>query len=769
MNFTSLYRLSLYTMLFLASVMLTFDATGDHPWAPLYSLAVAGGGLLAFVTVDRRPELGLSRELGINLAAGSVILSLLEWWNDDSDMLITALGHWLIYLELIEMFRPKTIEVDWYLFLLGLVQALIGGFVGQGDWMGLVLVAWALMALWTLGLFFLRREALRDEPAPGVVVSPRPDRKEPYPGLIDPPFLVSASNVALLTLGLGVVIFLIMPRWSTQARGAGGGGGSVTKHLTGFSDEVRLGQMGEILENDDVVMSIELYDENDNRIPPPDGGEPLWRGVAMQTYDNGRWYRQPTFRVDMHRPSFPRIAPAKTIRQVVRLEPSDSDVLFGLRPIVMARGHELYLNSIDGMIFRGDLRPEASYIEKVNTRPGPYDYEVLSSATGELIQPGEDYPSEAKIRNKLLHVPEPLQTHLPEFVEPILAQLPKDQRSKEHQARKLEWLLRDSGQYRYSLRMDVSDPNLDPVEDFLLRRKEGHCAYYASALTLMLRSAGIPARLVNGFKGGDWNDLAQVVTVRQKHAHSWVEALIEKRPPTRTGGPSQPIWITLDPTPGLERDATVARVGGISNRFRSVGDFVRYFWIFYVAGFNSDRQEALIYGPIRSLALDAIAGFRAMAGALRRAINWLFHFPEWSSFFSGKGFLVSVLAMLVCAGLIQTGLWASRRVRRLLRRGGAEDESADPGVAIYRRLVQLLAEQGLERPPAETPREFARRARDVLASRSEPGTDLTDVPVLVVDAFYRIRFGHLKLDPEVQRRLEARLDALEADVRPQVA
>ena len=82
------------------------------------------------------------------------------------------------------------------------------------------------------------------------------------------------------------------------------------------------------------------------------------------------------------------------------------------------------------------------------------------------------------------------------------------------------------------------DPTLDPVVDFLVNRKAGHCEYFASALTLLLRSVGIPARMVNGFKGGDWNDLAQVLYVRQKHAHSWVEAYLgddARRPPRPSG------------------------------------------------------------------------------------------------------------------------------------------------------------------------------------------------------------------------------------------
>ena len=86
--------------------------------------------------------------------------------------------------------------------------------------------------------------------------------------------------------------------------------------------------------------------------------------------------------------------------------------------------------------------------------------------------------------------------------------------------------MRDSGRFSYSLHMEVKDSSLDPVEDFLVNRKEGHCEYFASALALLLRSIDIPARVVNGFKGGDWNDLTQTMNVRQKHAHSWVEAYV---------------------------------------------------------------------------------------------------------------------------------------------------------------------------------------------------------------------------------------------------
>ena len=112
-------------------------------------------------------------------------------------------------------------------------------------------------------------------------------------------------------------------------------------------------------------------------------------------------------------------------------------------------------------------------------------------------------------------------------------------------ARKLESFLRDSGQFSYTLQMDVKDRALDPVEDFLVNRKKGHCEYFASALALLLRSVDIPSRVVNGFKGGDWNELTETMNVRQKHAHSWVEAYICDA--ATTGSPSGSPWTRRPP------------------------------------------------------------------------------------------------------------------------------------------------------------------------------------------------------------------------------
>jgi hypothetical protein len=210
---------------------------------------------------------------------------------------------------------------------------------------------------------------------------------------------------------------------------------------------------------------------------------------------------------------------------------------------------------------------------------------------------------------------------------------------------------------------------------------------------------------------------------------------------------------------------TVAQVGGLRTYFRQLTDLVRYIWVFYVIGFNAERQERAIYGPLRALAVEARAGFQMMGEAVQTVVTDLLHFRNVKSLISIPGFLISFAALLLLVGLIRVGLWLWRWGLRWYRGADPESTSLLAGAVFYRRLAHLLAEYGLERPPAETQAEFARRATIFLTGRGSSTEALADVPRLVVDAFYRVRFGHLDLTPADLSHLEARLDALEASLR----
>ncbi|MGE3821700.1 MAG: DUF3488 and DUF4129 domain-containing transglutaminase family protein, partial [Isosphaeraceae bacterium] len=536
-------------------------------------------------------------------------------------------------------------------------------------------------------------------------------------------------------------------------------GDTRAQHLTGFDDEVQLGQLGEILEDDSEVMRVELFDDQNNSITPD--GEPLWRGVTMAIYENGKWLRQgkrsSTFPVNRGTDSraFRSDRPQGKIRQRIKLEANDSSALFGLRPMISTdaiRRIPPELNARDGTIFRGD------------TRPGPYDYEVVSYRDTTLPQPGESSPSLYQ-KNLLLGVPEPLRERFKALAESVVARMPEESRDDvKAQAIALERYLRDSGEFFYTLKLDAVDRSLDPIEDFLFNRKEGHCEYFASALILLARSIGIHARMVNGFKGGDWNYAARALTVRQKHAHSWVEVYLGDLPPPE----NYPIWITLDPTPGIERQLSVARVGGLRAYFRQITDFVSFVWIYYVAGYDAERQQRLLYGPARALALEARKGFAVMASrlaALREAVLTMVTFPNARSIVSVRGFLVSFVGLLLVVGLFRLIRWVVRRILALYRGPEVDPLSTSPGATHYRRLAQLLAEFQIERQVTETQEEFAHRATAFLSGRGPDTLEVVDVPRRVVEAFYRVRFGEKPLSAQAAEDLESRLNALESQLR----
>jgi transglutaminase-like putative cysteine protease len=738
------YRASFYLMLFVATMSLSGD-TPEGRFAKLLSLVVGVAAVVAFFTVDRARRWALSRRLANVLAVATLAAIYFEFRLDDTQRL-APLAHWLVYLQLIKFFLPKTVEDDWLLFVLGLMQVLIGSVINQNDEVGGWLFLWAMLAIFVLGQFFLQREARRFTPEQRVAraseaYAPAGDA---YRGLFDIPFVMATVRIMLTTLALGGLIFLVLPRHAGATRNQPGS--PLAKHLTGFDEEVQLGQLGEILESDSVVMTVELSDENGKTVQPAE--ELLWRGVTMFRYEGGRWHRQakPTqavvgFNIDR------RPRNSRKLRQKIKLEPIDSPTLFGVRPIIYVRSFLPFSPSMstnDGTLFRSDAPG------------GAYDYEVVSDLDPNAIQtqespPGDHGPFRESLKSRLRAIAEPIVAHIKEPG-------PEADRAR---ALALTAYLRDSGQFSYTLAMEVVDRKLDPVEDFLVNRKAGHCEYFASSLALLLRSINIQSRIVNGFKGGDWNPLTSTLNVRQKHAHSWVEAYLG----LSAAGPDRaPIWITLDPTPAAQRQESIAQVGGMAGRFRTVTDLTRHFWVFYVIGYNPDRQNALIYQPLRAVMFEVRTWYLAMGQRLRTWFTRLFGFRDVSAFISLRGFAVSFVVLTLIAALAHVVFRVARRLLRWLRGSRLDTTSRTAGIIFYRRLVQMLAEYDLQRTPAETQSEFAVRAQKFLIGQMPVTDHVADVPRQVVDAFYRVRFGHLELEPASLEELNARLDLLEASL-----
>ena len=198
--------------------------------------------------------------------------------------------------------------------------------------------------------------------------------------------------------------------------------------------------------------------------------------------------------------------------------------------------------------------------------------------------------------------------------------------------------------------------NVDPVEDFVSNHHMGHCEYFASALTLMLRSQGIPARMVVGYKGGEFNYVGNYFVVRQQDAHAWVEAYLKPEeipadaicPEERHAGGG---WLRLDPTPAVEDERAEER--SLLDRASKSFDYARWLWNDYVLRLTSARQQRVASAPAGFRLRDSHGG-PAECGRLERLAEQATGTPasqgSWQGPFNWRGVVAALLACALAYG-----------------------------------------------------------------------------------------------------------------------
>lgn len=348
---------------------------------------------------------------------------------------------------------------------------------------------------------------------------------------------------------------------------------------------------------------------------------------------------------------------------------------------------------------------------------------------------------------RLQRLPEPASSYqfLRDKADEILAKADLSradtvQELAELKARTLERYLAGSGEYRYTLKRDRKDESIDPNVDFLKNVKEGHCSRFASALALMLRSQRIPARVVVGFRGCEWNGYLKSHAVRQCHAHAWVEAFIGV--PERPSYWHEPLvvegyWLPLDPTPpGGPEDLDSDR-----SAWADEAGAARYFWEFYVLDYTGKLQRNQLASTLKN-SVDQWLPDRNFVDTLLSPRKW-----TWQG----------IVATLVGAALIVVPSWL------LLRRRRDRAPRSAPvltRVSFYARLLELLARVPLRPGRAQTPEEFIAEASGVLHTRLAP-LQLSETLQNLVRAFYEVRFGDRVLDRPQSDEIQHDLNRLE--------
>ena len=480
--------------------------------------------------------------------------------------------------------------------------------------------------------------------------------------------VVGFVSVAILAITAGLFFFL--PR---TARAAFQHLVSHRYHIAGFSNEVALGQIGEIKKESTPVMHVRM-DRNDDRQLAL-----KWRGAALAEFDGRRWFN-----------SFDtgeRLRPDKNgLLWLVQQDPSDQKEKH--------ISYAVHLNEIvgDTLFFAGTpqfLRIDSGVVKYPsdtyrlrNPELQGVSYQVYSRLdlpnTDSFTRDAE--PLTPRQRETYLRL-----TATDQRIPALARNIVTFARTPAEQARALEKYLRT--RYGYTLDLPQSEP-ADPLAWFLFDRKKGHCEYFASAMAVMLRTLGIPSRVITGFQSGVYNPISGWQLIRASDAHSWVEAYLPFRG-----------WTTFDPTPPDPNPPALS----LWTRLGFYTDAAEVFWQDWVINYNLDRQLQLATTMEESSRHMRTGWFDGLGGFLSRVKS--------STIAFGKRFGAALLVVLLLAILghmfgRQGWRWWNARQRVLkVQRGQAQ--SADATI-FYERMLRSLHRRGIEKPAWLTPIEFAR-------------------------------------------------------------
>lgn len=518
----------------------------------------------------------------------------------------------LLVLKLLETETPRDARVGVSFGCFALMAALL---FNQG------LVATACVAFGLLPALATLRSL---EPAQATISLPR----QLLPGLL----------LVIATLPLALLAFLLVPRLSSPLWGAPN---AAAEARTGLSEHMSPGNFTELLTDDRPAMRVSFA------AAPPPPEQRYFRAFVMSRYDGRTWEYVPAG-------SARAVASVDTLGAIVDyridLEPTEQTVLPAL---------DVPLDAPADASLGADR-------EVLRSKPAraPLSY-AMQSALHYRLQPQLD---ESQRR---------LALRLPHGFNPRTLALARQWRQRDGSADSaiVQAALRlfHDGGFRYTLA--PAPLGRDAVDDFLFGTREGFCEHYASSFTVLMRAAGVPARVVTGYQGGYWNRLGGYLLVRRSDAHAWGEVWLDGRG-----------WVRVDPTAAvrperISQGAAAAADGqlgwthdswllGLGNQW----DVVNRWWNQGVIGFDTLRQRGLLtpFG-IRETSTATLASLLAIGSAVFGAL--------------GLG-------------------WALRRRTRV-----------NPLLAALRELERKLAGAGIHRGHSEGPQHYLRRAGRALPGR----------------------------------------------------
>ncbi|PYS00488.1 MAG: hypothetical protein DMG12_17740 [Acidobacteria bacterium] len=675
------FQISCHGLIVSAFVALALTGRLDSPSILAVSI---GLGLSTYRTLKGMPALLTAR--GAFLLCCAYITFFLLDSVVLSRSFIPATIHLVLFLELTKLFQEKTDKDYMYLIVLSFLQVLAAASLTIDMSFVATLFFFMVAFVSTLMSFDMCRSARK--------------------------LATEAQHIALPLGGMslwatiwiiftGTFFFFIIPRVGTEyfSRAA-----TTSLLLSGFTETVQLGEIGQVKLSSAVVMHA-------RQMSGPPFGVLKWRGISLDTFDGHNWSKTDRRRAGV-RPSpdhqswlHPLGQSGDHVRYQILLEPLATTTLFGPHQVLAISG------GVQGIEIDGD---DSIYMRIQTLRR--VQYEVLSeipSRTRRLPVSSQEEQIPSKIAAKYLQVPSDLDPRIPQLAREITAK----GASATEKASLVEGYLKRN--YAYTLNL-TWPPGPQPISTFLFKAKAGHCEYFASSMAILLRSAGIPTRLVNGFLMGEYNPVGGDYIIRESDAHSWIEVYVPGRG-----------WIEFDPTPPDPNHRDLDLAGQISQYI----DATELFWNSYILTYDSGSQLQLFRG-----AQDRVQSIQA--NVRQKSDQWVLLGQMMSDRFSERiRQLVesprfwSVLEALVIAGLVYKH-WKSLRIKfQIWRlRHGRGPVSEDVVEQLFYRAARLAERRHKKRRPAETWREWIFRLPDL---------DRRSILKRALDVFEKSKYGRM--------------------------